>query len=277
MPPLYFAPPARPDPFAYANSDAAGSLIQRLIEGASKGRKKKYEDTLIGQIMSGASQDELQTSITGGQGAEQPGFFGRVKEMFSPNAPYRGGVSESPIAQLIMSGKLRELNRDPVETEYMKARTETERARGEYYKAGGSRTSLTVKPWSTLDQERMQGIVNQNIEAVETLGYGDQNFSQANLLKAWENLKIDAEYDLLSPSKQQSLWRKFNSKIQQRAVETDRRWLGGDEYEWNPQSPEVLAAAPQAGGSPFKEYPDAFQEGGVWKVMRGGKKYRIEE
>ena len=31
------------------------------------------------------------------------------------------------------------------------------------------------------------------------------------------------------------------------------------------------------GGSPYKEYPDAFQEDGVWKVIRNGKKYRIEE
>ncbi len=29
--------------------------------------------------------------------------------------------------------------------------------------------------------------------------------------------------------------------------------------------------------SPYSEYPDAFQEDGVWKVVRDGKKYRIEE
>ena len=29
--------------------------------------------------------------------------------------------------------------------------------------------------------------------------------------------------------------------------------------------------------SPYKEYPDAFQEGGVWKVMRNGKKYKVQE
>jgi len=28
--------------------------------------------------------------------------------------------------------------------------------------------------------------------------------------------------------------------------------------------------------SPYPEYPDAFQENGVWKVMQNGKKYRIE-
>lgn len=28
--------------------------------------------------------------------------------------------------------------------------------------------------------------------------------------------------------------------------------------------------------SPYKEYPDAFQEDGVWKVLKNGKKYRIE-
>ena len=29
--------------------------------------------------------------------------------------------------------------------------------------------------------------------------------------------------------------------------------------------------------SPYKEYPDAYQEGGVWKVKRGGKTYTIKE
>jgi len=29
--------------------------------------------------------------------------------------------------------------------------------------------------------------------------------------------------------------------------------------------------------SPYTEYPDAFQENGVWKVIKNGKKYRIEE
>ena len=30
--------------------------------------------------------------------------------------------------------------------------------------------------------------------------------------------------------------------------------------------------------NPYKEeYPDAFFEDGIWKVIRGGKKYRIED
>ncbi len=29
--------------------------------------------------------------------------------------------------------------------------------------------------------------------------------------------------------------------------------------------------------SPYPEYPNAFLEGGIWKVMRGGKKYRVED
>ena len=29
--------------------------------------------------------------------------------------------------------------------------------------------------------------------------------------------------------------------------------------------------------SPYKEYPDAFKEGGKWKVMRNGKKYIVQE
>ena len=29
--------------------------------------------------------------------------------------------------------------------------------------------------------------------------------------------------------------------------------------------------------SPYAEYPDAFQENGVWKVLRDGQKYRVED
>lgn len=47
-----------------------------------------------------------------------------------------------------------------------------------------------------------------------------------------------------------------------------------------PQAVEIIDAkfAPEkTGGSPYPEYPDAFEENGVWKVMRNGKKYRIED
>lgn len=44
----------------------------------------------------------------------------------------------------------------------------------------------------------------------------------------------------------------------------------------NPAMP-APAPAPAAQASPYPEYPDAFQEGGVWKVMRNGQKFRIEE
>ena len=42
---------------------------------------------------------------------------------------------------------------------------------------------------------------------------------------------------------------------------------------------KLMGQAPQQSqANPYQnEYPDAFQEGGVWKVMRNGKKYRIEE
>ncbi|MFH1318316.1 MAG: hypothetical protein ABIH71_04820 [Candidatus Omnitrophota bacterium] len=43
------------------------------------------------------------------------------------------------------------------------------------------------------------------------------------------------------------------------------------------QPPQTAPKQSGASQSPYKEYPDAFQEDGVWKVMRAGKKYRIEE
>ena len=35
--------------------------------------------------------------------------------------------------------------------------------------------------------------------------------------------------------------------------------------------------APTTGTNPYPDYPDAFLENGVWKVIREGKKYRIED
>jgi hypothetical protein len=45
---------------------------------------------------------------------------------------------------------------------------------------------------------------------------------------------------------------------------------------------ETPTIAPKGKGkgrqtSPYKEYPDAYLEGGKWKVRRGGKVYKIEE
>ena len=39
---------------------------------------------------------------------------------------------------------------------------------------------------------------------------------------------------------------------------------------------KVLGVEKEGKESPYPEYPDAFLEDGVWKVMKGGKKYRIE-
>lgn len=52
-------------------------------------------------------------------------------------------------------------------------------------------------------------------------------------------------------------------------------WLRTQEI---PAMRKELAEAQKAKAkSPYKEYPDAFLENGVWKVIRNGKKYRIEK
>lgn len=39
---------------------------------------------------------------------------------------------------------------------------------------------------------------------------------------------------------------------------------------------KVLGVKKEGEKSPYPEYPDAFLENGIWKVIKGGKKYRIE-
>jgi hypothetical protein len=43
------------------------------------------------------------------------------------------------------------------------------------------------------------------------------------------------------------------------------------------EMPSPGGAGQVAAESPYPEYPDAVQEDGVWKVIREGKKYRLEE
>ena len=52
-------------------------------------------------------------------------------------------------------------------------------------------------------------------------------------------------------------------------------------WKWWVQSPfgigyRKIAGIKKETKSPYPEYPDAFEEDGVWKVIRDGKKYRIE-
>jgi len=244
-------PPPQPDPYGYANSDAATQAIERILAGAAQARKRKFEDSLFAKIMSGASDQELFESVRPEPRAK--GFFGGLKEAFSPNAPYRG-KSESPLVQLLMSGRLRELGMSSLEKESMAADTRRSNALAKLYESGEypyrSRTTVNVKPWSTLDQERYQDTIDSEIKAVRESDWGGKDFTQTALLKAWERIKEQTEYDQLPEGKQRALWSRFNSSIERGAKKTDADtlWLGGNEYEWDPKSEAVKAAGPQGGG-----------------------------
>jgi hypothetical protein len=45
----------------------------------------------------------------------------------------------------------------------------------------------------------------------------------------------------------------------------------------DPNEPNVNSKIIQPWNPYAKDYPDAFEENGVWKVVRDGKKYRIQE
>lgn len=72
------------------------------------------------------------------------------------------------------------------------------------------------------------------------------------------------------------LWDKLSegvrNKIRQESLS------GGKSFTELLNEPDIRAEVEAAvGKSPYKEYPDAFQEDGIWKVMKDGKKYRIED
>ena len=97
-----------------------------------------------------------------------------------------------------------------------------------------------------------------------------------------ETKKIEKETQLMTPNKSQ-LENRILDKIDKGVDLTVGEQKVYDDVIRKRKPADETDVFSETGGakenakSPYKEYPDAFQENGVWKVVRNGKKYHIEE
>lgn len=258
------------------------SLLQTLPQSIGKSQRQNYEAQLIQALLQGG---DINTALN----PKRPsGILENLFDVINPRGTYRGGIEGSPIASNILSAKLGQLMRDPLEIETAKrksdlleAQIETEKVMPEYYREGGRRSRTTIKPMSFLDLERAGAAMDSRIKAASKWKIGGPNYKRDKLLNAWEEFKESSDYDNLPDNQQQQLWAVWNRRI--KAL--------GNEAEWDINSPEVKSIAPQKqtmeeiqggttktqGRSPYPEYPDAFFENGMWKIIRNGQKFRIED
>ncbi len=157
----------------------------------------------------------------------------------------------------------------------------------------GAKTTLETSPVSTLERPRLMAMPKEQAkqaiaqklmlrpQARETISKTPAELQGRNFL-----LSAEGKYRETAPKL---------PKDMNKDVFTVAAKLAGDPLMYDdqtayrqaiidniPQAQEILkqtktAPTKTAGKSPYKEYPDAFQEGGVWKVMRKGKKYKIQE
>lgn len=118
------------------------------------------------------------------------------------------------------------------------------------YKKDGKKKAMSMPP--PPDSKILEAAVGQENAQMETKAWGV-------IYGLWDKLSEGAR-----------------NKIRQESLSA------GKSFTELLNEPDIKAEVEKAVGktqvkSPYKEYPDAFQEEGIWKVMKDGKKYRIEE
>lgn len=134
--------------------------------------------------------------------------------------------------------------------------------------------NINMPGFSTAEKKSLGTEMDARIKAAGKWRIGKANYRDEDLFREWKNLIALNTFD--NDNQKKNLLAAWRMKL---------KGLG-NEVEWDPDDPKWAEAiglkvekskTEPVGKSPYKEYPDAFEEGGVWKVMRGGKKYRIEE
>lgn len=223
MPPIYGPIPELPKD----RSDELfwSGLIRELAGKIDTRQRQNYEAEVLQKLLSG---EDVGTALQ--QQKPAGGVLGGIFDRISPTGRYRGGVDElSPLTQMVISGKLAPMLRDPMQTEYLKARTATEQARGKYYDQGGARTSIRIEPLKYTDLERAGGVADAALKSSQTeRWWWRKDWRKAEVLDAWERYKQNTGYDLKNDYEKHQLYGVFRDKVEGRSKE----WLS--EYEWDP-------------------------------------------
>ena len=126
-------------------------------------------------------------------------------------------------------------------------------------------------------------------EDMDLPAYAERAATYQDKIDTLEN-QILAKYgsvDDVDPKEVTEMFKELTQPIKEEVV---KKWLTGFSgikkglsYVWNPTGMVVdlvkgrFAKDSSSQKSPYPEWPDAFLEDGVWKVIQDGKKYRIEE
>lgn len=112
-------------------------------------------------------------------------------------------------------------------------------------------------------------------------GRGTDDFPREALIGAYKQYRVNNNYDGLTNQKRavfDKIWDQQIANFNNIGYSyPDGTNIGKDEFDWDPKDEEIQQLRKPKEKSPYPEYPDAFLEDGVWKIMKNGQKFRIEE
>lgn len=215
MPNIYFAPPPRQDPYAFANRDA----MMQIFDVIGKAKKENFETQLLERYLADPEQD-----FSSLMAQEEPeGLLAKMWDVVNPKGTYRGGAGGLDFTQHVLRREMR----DPLETEAMRADIDLTKARTKYYGEGG-------RPPSTppLSEPQVAGYgeaMDERIKRARAIKWGP-NYTDANLFRQW---KIFASmYKFKNDTAREQVWNVFQNKVKNVGGK------GGDETDWDPTDPK---------------------------------------
>lgn len=139
--------------------------------------------------------------------------------------------------------------------------------------------AMAEKPMSETERKGVISVIEQVVGESKAMPFGVRPgpaLKQADMEKLWEDVMEATGYGGRLSTQQTQIEQAFDQY-----VSTLNKGVGAgvlaNQYQWDRKKYKGLKATTKKDESPYEDYPDAFQEDGVWKVMRDGKKYRIEE
>jgi hypothetical protein len=209
--------------------DVLASAFGGYMQGAGKARKAKYNREIVEALIAGKPA---------GEALEQKEPSGPLASLLNPlnaRGTYRGGFEGlDPLTRTLLMAKAGPLVEDPLDRRYRTAQTERTEAMADYYKAGGSRTQINIKPITSTSLDRYSKLMDDSIDAAKEPDWGGYDFTKDALLKQWEKFKRAVGYKHLPDNQQEQLRQRWNTRIATRHKESGLS-EAGREYEWDPE------------------------------------------
>jgi hypothetical protein len=227
------------------NIEAIGQILQTAGQYEQQ-RQTRFKLDQIGKLSSqGATLPQI-IGILNSQPKFNTGVSGilqKVASMYQPRGN-QDALNQGILGAIInrAAGERQpskiELEQAQADLELTQSRTAANKAAATMRQQQAQAEAEAAKPI----KKKRSDFMDEAIQNAKKTKVG-KNYTQANLLDAWQEYKKVKDYDSKSDAEKRQLWSLWNSKIESKNKKTNRlqQMVGMDgEYEWNPNTASEL-------------------------------------